>query len=267
MSGYVFVRLDGVPHHVEVTGGGPVCVLSAGLGLAWFEWDPVVRLLARHRTVVRFDRPGLGLSGHARVPPTLSGEADRIARVLDAVGLGGRAVTVVGHSLAGFHAEAFARLHPERTAALVLVDSSVEERTRALPGRGFRVGCARAGAGVLSAVGVPRALGPLLRGGSVPRELRWVYGASRVWRAGLVEYVTYGDVAHELALLREEVRLPSVPVTVVAASRTGAGRWVSRQRDLAAGLGAHFRVLAPATHVPMPDHATSLTESILTPPP
>ncbi|WP_420855575.1 alpha/beta fold hydrolase, partial [Streptomyces kanamyceticus] len=61
-----FVRVGGVPHHVEVTGSGPVCVLSAGLGLSWFDWDRVVPLLAPSRTVVRFDRPGLGLSGHAR---------------------------------------------------------------------------------------------------------------------------------------------------------------------------------------------------------
>ncbi|MGA4842381.1 alpha/beta fold hydrolase [Streptomyces sp. G45] len=262
MSGPRFVRLDGVPHHVEVTGDGPVCVLSAGLGLAWFEWDPVVPHLARHRTVVRFDRPGLGLSGPARVPPTLFGEADRIARLLDAVGLGGRPVTVVGHSLAGFHAEAFARLHPGRTAGLVLVDSSVEERPRALPGRAARVRCAGAAAALLGAAGVPRALGPLLRGGGVPRRLRRVYGSSRVWRAALAEYVTYGDAARELALLRERAPLPAVPVTVLAASRTGAGRWVGRQRALAGALGADFRVLAPAGHLVMAERPREVAEAV-----
>ncbi|WP_158692085.1 alpha/beta fold hydrolase, partial [Streptomyces aurantiacus] len=146
-----FVRVGGVAHHVDVAGGGPVCVLSAGLGLAWCEWDPVVALLARSRTVVRFDRPGLGLSAPARGAPTLVGEAERIRLVLDAVGLGGEAVTVVGHSLAGFHAEAFARLFPRRTAGLVLVDSSVEEAARVVPGRGVRVRAARAGGAVLGA--------------------------------------------------------------------------------------------------------------------
>ncbi|WP_234106468.1 alpha/beta fold hydrolase, partial [Streptomyces venezuelae] len=119
-----FRRIGGVAHHVLVDGSGPVCVLSAGLGLSWFDWDPVVPLLARHRTVVRFDRPGHGLSQPAAGPPTAAGEAHRIAAVLDALEVPGPA-TVVGHSIAGFHAEAFARLHPDRTAALLLVDPSV----------------------------------------------------------------------------------------------------------------------------------------------
>ncbi|MFI8928156.1 alpha/beta fold hydrolase [Streptomyces sp. NPDC053474] len=263
MTGRVFVRIDGVPHHVDVTGDGPVCVLSAGLGLAWFEWDPVVELLAPTRTVVRFDRPGLGRSGPARGAPTLAAEAERVGRVLDAVGLGERAVTVVGHSLAGFHAEAFARWWPGRVAGLVLVDSSVEERTRALPARGARVAGARAGGAVLGALGVPRALGPLVRGGGVPRGPRAVYGVSRVWRAGLVEYVTYGDVAHELALLRREVALPDVPVAVLAAGPAGASRWVSRQRALAASLGASFQALCPAGHLLMRDRPREVAAAIL----
>ncbi|MFF9894381.1 alpha/beta fold hydrolase [Streptomyces longispororuber] len=259
----MFVRIDGVPHHVQVTGTGPVCVLSAGLGLAWFEWDPVVDLLAATRTVVRFDRPGLGRSGPARAVPTAAGEAARIGRVLDAAGLGGRAVTVVGHSLAGFHAEAFARLHPRRTAGLVLVDSSVEERPRALPGRGARVAGARACGALLGAAGIPHALGPLLRGGAVPRALREVYGTSRVWRAALVEYATYGDVARELALLRRRAPLPGgAPVTVLAADSTGTGRWMSRQRALARALGADFRGLWPAGHLLMRDRPRAVADAV-----
>ncbi|MEJ8644611.1 alpha/beta fold hydrolase [Streptomyces sp. MS1.HAVA.3] len=121
-----------------------MCVLSAGLAMAWFDWDPVAPLLAAAgRTVVRFDRPGHGLSGPATDPPTTAGEAHRIAGLLDALGLGGPdtgPVTVVGHSIAAFHAEAFARLYPERTAALVLVDGSVEEA----PVRSFPPRCAPA---------------------------------------------------------------------------------------------------------------------------
>ncbi|MFL9682730.1 alpha/beta fold hydrolase [Streptomyces sp. KL110A] len=151
------LRIGGVAHHVAVDGHGPVCVLSAGLGLCWFDWDPVVPLLAPHRTVVRFDRPGHGLSQGTTAPPTLAGEAHRIAALLDALGLPGP-VTVVGHSIAGLHAEGFARLHPDRTAALVLVDSSTEDHPR--PGRlGWTVPAGTA----LTALGLPAALGPALR--------------------------------------------------------------------------------------------------------
>ncbi|MFE1716031.1 alpha/beta fold hydrolase, partial [Streptomyces sp. NPDC058728] len=139
-----FVRVDGVPLHVVVEGRGPVCVLSAGLAMAWFDWDPVAALLASAgRTVVRFDRPGHGLSGPARTAPTTAGEAHRIAALLNALDLPGP-VTVVGHSLAGFHAEAFARLYPTRTAALVLLDSSVEEDPRTVLPATLRTAAARA---------------------------------------------------------------------------------------------------------------------------
>ncbi|MFH8987207.1 alpha/beta fold hydrolase [Streptomyces sp. NPDC017940] len=271
----MFVRIDGVPHHVRVTGAGPACVLSAGLGLAWFEWDPVVALLARSRTVVRFDRPGLGLSGPAREAPTLVGEAERIGRVLDAVGFGEQAVTVVGHSLAGFHAEAFARLCPRRTAGLVLVDSSVEEGTGTgdAPGRRLRPALARGAGAALGGLGVPRAVGPPVRrlaeGRWSPppaRESCAVYGSKRVWRAALTEYLTYGDMARELDTMRREAPLPGgAPVTVLAASPTASGTdaWVRRQHALADTLRANFHVLAPAGHLLMRARPREVTEAIL----
>ncbi|MGW6060095.1 alpha/beta fold hydrolase [Streptomyces sp. NPDC055189] len=270
-----FVRFGagGVPHHVEVTGSGPVCVLSAGLGLAWFDWDAVVELLAPWRTVVRFDRPGAGLSGHARVPPTLAGEAERIGQILDAVGLPGPA-TVVGHSLAGFHCEAFARLFPERTSGLVLADSSVEEQPRVRVPRGVRVGAARVCGAVLGGVGLPRAAGPVLRRAAVRGDsaraaaVRRVYGASRVLRGSLLEYVTYGDVAAELIALRREFPLRKhLPVTVVAAAYSrGETSWLTRQRNLAASLEAAFRVAAPSGHLLMRDAPRALAEAILATP-
>lgn len=246
-----------------------MCVLSAGLGLAWFDWDAVVERLAPWRTVVRFDRPGSGLSGHARVAPTLAGEAERIARILDALGLAG-AATVVGHSLAGFHCEAFARLFPERTAGLVLVDSSVEERPRVRVPRRFRVGAARAGGAVLGGVGLPRAMGPSVRrlavrgDGASAGAVRQVYGASRVLRGALLEYATYGDTALELTALRRARPLPGgLPVTVLAAYAGGAGGWLTRQRALAASLDATFRVAEPSGHLVMRDAPGGVAEAVL----
>ncbi|MFE1556377.1 alpha/beta fold hydrolase, partial [Streptomyces sp. NPDC058734] len=172
-----FVRVDGIPLHVVVEGEGPPVVLSAGLAMAWFDWDAVAALLvARGRTVIRFDRPGHGLSAPAGGPSGAAAEARRIAGLLDALATGAAGpgaapvtapVTVVGHSIAGFHAEAFARLYPERTAALVLVDSSVEEAPRTLLPAALRTGAARALGRAVTAAGLPAALGPALRGAAV----------------------------------------------------------------------------------------------------
>ncbi|MEU4347404.1 alpha/beta hydrolase [Streptomyces sp. NPDC023838] len=269
-----FVRIDGVPHHVVVAGSGPPVLLSAGLGMAWFDWDEVAALLAPHRTVVRFDRPGHGLSGPATAPPTASGEADRIAAVLDAVGVCGP-VTVVGHSIAGFHAEAYARLHPARTAALVLVDSSVEPEARV--GVSARVVSARVAGAVLAGVGAPAALGPLLRratvrlsrtGGSdpAPRSLvRRCYRSSRVWRGLLLENARYRPVAAELLTLRDHFPLPPVPVTVLAAGTSAS--WLLRQRGLAEALRGDLRVAEGAGHLVMLDEPGAVVSAVLSPSP
>ncbi|MFC7309753.1 alpha/beta fold hydrolase [Streptomyces monticola] len=268
-----FVRIGGVPHHVVVEGSGPVCVLSPGLGMAWYDWDAVAALLAPHRTVVRFDRPGLGLSAPARVLPSLTGEADRIRGVLDACGLKGPA-TVVGHSLAGFHCEAFARLHPARTQGLVLVDSSVEEDARPRPAPALRTGATRACALVLSAAGMPNAFGPLLRRASVrlsrtgggdpaPYDLvRKAYGTSRSLRAVFDEHATYLDEAAQLIYVRRQFRLPAgLPVTVLAAGADD--RWLTRQRGLAGLLGAEFRCSPDAGHLVMLDRPQDVAEAVL----
>ncbi|MEU3400936.1 alpha/beta fold hydrolase [Streptomyces filamentosus] len=258
-----FVRLGGTAHHVVVDGRGPVCVLSAGLGLGWFDWDPVVPLLAPHRTVVRFDRPGHGLSQGSAAPSTLAGEADRIAGLLDALGLPGP-VTLVGHSIAGLHAEGFARLHPDRTAALVLLDSSVEDRPRTT-GSAWTVPAGT----VLTALGLPAALGPALRrlalrpDSAPPAEVRRVYRTSRAWRGPLRENARYGAVAAELLALRRTRPLPpGAPVTVLAAP-DGSARWERRQRTLARRLGARYEAAVPSGHLVMRDDPGTVARVVL----
>ncbi|MET9607153.1 alpha/beta hydrolase [Streptomyces sp. NPDC006512] len=275
-----FVRVDGVPLHVVVEGSGPVCVLAAGLAMAWFDWEPVARLLAaRGRTVVRFDRPGHGLSGPAAEPPGAAGEAHRIAALLDALGPAGSGpVTVVGHSIAGFHAEAFARLYPERTAAAVLLDSSVEEDPRTLLPAAWRTGAARAVGRAVTAAGLPAALGPAARalvvrasrtggGDPAPRDLvRRCYRTGRVWRGALLENSRYPDMAAEVAALRE-TRPTAVPFTVLVGHPGGAGRgalrWLARQEALAERLGARFEVAEPAGHLVMLDRPHQVARAVL----
>ncbi|MET9362726.1 alpha/beta hydrolase [Streptomyces sp. NPDC006632] len=273
----VFLNVGGVAHHVVVEGAGPVVVLSAGLGMSWFDWDPVVPLLAPHHTVVRFDRPGHGLSGPALVPPTAAGEAHRIAGLLDALGIAGL-VTVAGHSIAGFHAEAFARLYPARTARLVLVDSSIEEHARPPSAPALRLALARAAAAVLCRTGIPAALGPAARratvrmsrtggGDPAPRDLvRLCYRTSRVMRGMVLENATYGAVAAELLLLRRRLPLPAVPVTLLAGA-AGGPSWTTRQRALASGLGATFQLAAGAGHLVMLDAPGLVAGAIFPTPP
>jgi pimeloyl-ACP methyl ester carboxylesterase len=279
-----FVRIGGVAHHVVVEGSGPVCVLSAGLAMSWFDWAPVVRLLAPHRTVVCFDRPGHGLSAPAAVPPSAAGEAHRIAALLDALGLAPAAAgpaTVVGHSIAGFHAEAFARLYPGRTAGVVLLDSSVEPQARVPAAPAVRTALARGLAAALTAAGAPAALGPAIRramvrasragGGADPAPdalVRRTYRTARVLDGALLENTHYLAVAAELLALRATHPLPAgAPVTVVPGydGRPGplAVRWLERQRDLADLLGARFEPAVPAGHLVMLDRPDAVAAAVL----
>ncbi|WP_149182035.1 alpha/beta fold hydrolase [Streptomyces sp. TRM49041] len=271
-----FVRIGGVPHHVTVEGAGPVCVLSAGLAMCWFDWEPVVPLLAPHRTVVRFDRPGHGLSGPATAAPTAAGEAHRIAAVLDALGMGTERVTAVGHSLAGFHAEAFARLYPARTAGLVLVDSSVEERARPPLLPALHTATARSLGTALAAVGAPAALGPLARrmmvrlsrAGHAPDPaptalVRRCYRTRRVLDGALLENAHYMSVAAELLSLRPRHPLPPhLPVRVLA---TPEPPWSTRQRALATTLNAHFTPVPATGHLMMLDRPDTIAGAVLHP--
>ncbi|MFG2208981.1 alpha/beta fold hydrolase [Streptomyces sp. NPDC048638] len=268
--------VDGIRLHVLSEGSGPPCVLSGGLGMAWFDWDEVAALLAPHRTVIRFDRPGLGLSAPSATPPDLAAEAHRIAHVLDVLGLPGPA-TVVGHSLAGFHAEAFARLHPHRCAGLVLVDASIEEDPRPLLPRAARTAWASGLATALSAAGVPRALGPAARrligrastvGSHPPHPWESVgYRTSRVLRACVLENATYPYQAADLVALRPGHPLPDIPVAVLAAYNGGETardlRWLERQRALAAALGGRCTVAAPAGHLVMADAPGAVARAVL----
>ncbi|WP_327677180.1 alpha/beta fold hydrolase [Kitasatospora sp. NBC_00458] len=277
-----FLRVDGVPLHVRVEGRGPACLLTGGLGSSWFDWDLVVPFLTPYRTVIRFDRPGYGLSAPepaTRPLPTAVREARRIRAVLDALGPGGPC-TVAGHSLAGFHVEAFARLYPERTAGLVLLDASVEPDPRPRPAPALRDLASRAAAGAATAVAVPYLLGPtarrvVARASTVRREdlapvslVRHCYRTGRSLRALLRENGRYLDTAAELAGLRRTAPLPDgLPVTVLAADDGLRSRrteeWLAAQRELAVLLGADFRTTAPAGHLLMFDRPDAVASAVL----
>jgi pimeloyl-ACP methyl ester carboxylesterase len=100
-------------------------VLLHGLGAASHYWvDTAIDLARSGRTVIVPDAPGSGTSD-APTPATGWGIPGRVAAVsalLDALRL--RKVDLVGHSLGGWTAGAFALAEPQRVRRLVLVDSA-----------------------------------------------------------------------------------------------------------------------------------------------
>jgi pimeloyl-ACP methyl ester carboxylesterase len=102
-------------------GRPPVCLLHGGAAhVHWF--DAVVPALAGDLHVVAFDQRGHGESGWAHPPAYATQDfAADVGRVLDA--LGWPAAAIVGHSMGGHNAMAFAAWHPERVRALAIVDA------------------------------------------------------------------------------------------------------------------------------------------------
>ncbi|MFG1783661.1 alpha/beta fold hydrolase [Rhodococcus oryzae] len=260
------VEVGGRSLHVMVEGSGPPVVLVGGLAGNWFDWDAVAALLTRACTVVRFDRPGFGLSPASDEPPTVRGEADRIGAVLDAVGLRGP-VTVVGHSMGGWYAEGFARTHPGRAVALVLLDTSIAARhPLALPLR-WRLGVSTGLARGASACGLQRLAGPWVRmvthGAPDAEAVEWIrrtFTDPDYLRSALIENAAYPDLGAELERLRP---LGPLPATLVVAADSGRSRrWVLAQRRLADRLGAGFESLRPARHNMMADRPASVAALI-----
>ncbi len=100
-------------------------VLLHGLGAASHYWVETARDLARSgRTVIVPDAPGSGKSD----PPAASvgwgipGRVAAVSALLDALRI--RKVDLVGHSLGGWTAGAFALAEPHRVRRLVLVDAA-----------------------------------------------------------------------------------------------------------------------------------------------
>jgi pimeloyl-ACP methyl ester carboxylesterase len=260
-----------------------------------------VPLLAGQAQVLRFDRPGLGWSEPSAIPPTLAGEAERIRALLTTPGVlgpeappAGRAV-LVGHSLAGFHIEALARLHPELVAGIVLVDSSAEPEVaapdpaellerrlaqwRTLGELATRSGVAGYAMPWLRALAIrlSRASGADL---ADPQDVAATSASGRLLTASLLENATYNAVAAQLLELRCEKPFPQEPpLRVIAALGTTPlvravpfvsarvrqrnDSWLARQRQLAElSLNGRLIELTDSAHYVPFDRPDAVAEAV-----
>jgi pimeloyl-ACP methyl ester carboxylesterase len=111
---------DGVEIAYEATGDGPPLVLLHGITESRRTWDPLVADLAGDHTVLAVDQRGHGESSGAAAydPASMAGDA---AAVL--AGLGLADPLVVGHSMGGIVATAYAASHPCR--GVLNIDQSI----------------------------------------------------------------------------------------------------------------------------------------------
>lgn len=107
---------------IEAGQGEPMLLLHGGLGEA-FQWAPLMPALAHRYRVLAVDRPGHGLADpfDYRDVDMLSIASRFTNEILDALSIPSAAI--VGNSMGGLWAAAFALGHPERVTRLLIVGS------------------------------------------------------------------------------------------------------------------------------------------------
>jgi len=117
------ININGIQLAYERHGKGKPLVLLHGYPLDRHLWDDVVPLLKDTFDMIVPDLRGFGESTTVDTPYTMDDLASDIAGLLDHLGI--KKTAIVGHSMGGYVALAFARLFPERVNGLGLVSSQV----------------------------------------------------------------------------------------------------------------------------------------------
>lgn len=149
---------DGIRIHYEVTGHGPALILTHGYSSTGDMWAGQIAPLSQHFKVITWDMRGHGRSDYPREQAAYSEEATvaDMAALLDAVGA--KEAIVGGLSLGGYMSLAFNATHPERTRALLIIDT----------GPGYKNDQARDGWNANAIRRAERFEAPISEGGGLP---------------------------------------------------------------------------------------------------
>jgi pimeloyl-ACP methyl ester carboxylesterase len=115
--------VDGLELHYTSAGRGPATLLIHGLGGFAESWRDTIAALEPHSRVIALDLPGFGESAKPRRAYTLQFFAQTVEALLRALDVD--RVRLVGHSLGGGVAVAFALAHPERVERLALLGATI----------------------------------------------------------------------------------------------------------------------------------------------
>ncbi len=118
-----FIMAGGTALHICDSELGDRCVvLLHGYLESMLVWDSFVPLLYKQVRVVTLDLPGHGVSVVESDTHTMDFLADCVADGLRSLGI--KSCTVVGHSMGGYVALAFAERHPDMLDGVVMLSST-----------------------------------------------------------------------------------------------------------------------------------------------
>ncbi len=117
----------GVDIHYEVHGNGPCVVLIHGFLESVWMWKDLIPEFAKSHKVIAMDLPGHGMSENIGYVHQMDEMAECVQSIVHALGI--RRVKLIGHSMGGYVALAFADLFPDQVRKLVLYQSTAKDDT------------------------------------------------------------------------------------------------------------------------------------------
>ena len=120
-----FCQYKNLDVHYTDVGKGPAVVLIHGFLENLTMWDDYAEALSKHYRVLRIDLLGHGKTPNLGYVHTMEEMADTVKTVLDHLKL--RKYVVIGHSMGGYVALAFAEAYPDNLRGLCLFYSTAKE--------------------------------------------------------------------------------------------------------------------------------------------
>ena len=258
------VTADDATIDVAIEGSGSPVMLVHGFPFSKTIWDAQAAVLSRRMMVIRPDLRGAGASSSPDGPYLMETLAGDLAAVLDALKIDRAAI--VGHSMGGYVAMAFARMYTERVSKLVLVCSRLKNDDAQTASDREKLAAqtlAEHSALPVEKAYITRLFAPESlenKGNAVDFARAAVRANSPAGLAGslrgMAQRVDARDIAEDLDL----------PVLIVAGGRDQVVSGGEAEEVRAAFPAADLRILGASGHVPMleePDALTAVLEAFL----
>lgn len=121
--------INGISLYYEVHGTGEPLILISGLGGDHTFWQPSLPVLATHFQVLIYDTRGIGQTDAPDGAYSMAIFADDLAHLMDALHL--EKAHILGFSMGGMIAQAFAVAYPRRVSSLILAATFAVMNTQA----------------------------------------------------------------------------------------------------------------------------------------
>jgi pimeloyl-ACP methyl ester carboxylesterase len=254
-----------VPLHHARTGSGEPLVLVHGLASSAEAWARIVPALAERFDVIAIDLPGFGRSAPDGTPPSVEGQAARVARCFDEVGV--TRPHVAGFSMGGGIALQLARLGAVRSATAIAPVGFWTDRERAF--------CQRSLSTTIALARRIRPVAPTIVSTAAGRTALFSQTFARPWRMTPGEALSTLDAAISCPgfepcnaafsehRFREPGELRSVPLTIAWGDRDRLLLYRQARRARRMLPWARHVTLTGCGHAPFTDDEAQVAQVVL----